>query len=100
MKLIWIIIGLMLVCGVVSAAEDVTFTVKDTSWEYNSHNGDFYFYIETTSDQLYWIKIKKVSDVFSLNPVNDTADKVCETYERFAPNTTHTVNVEGHQVIL
>ena len=95
--LLLFILVILLLGNITIASEQVTFTVSDVSWEFNDYNGDYYLYIETLDNQLYYIMI---DDGGILGNYEDNIENLCEMYEVFSLNTTHTVLAEGHKILV
>ena len=73
----------ILICSV--SADTVTFTVKDRF--ITEHTG-FTLFVESTNGVLYYKYYGPL----------DGGSSVCKDYEKFALNTTHTVNVINHEL--
>ena len=93
-KLLTITLILTLLCLPCLATEQVTFTVKDRFIESQYHS-QWFLIIETTDNYVYWI-----SDTVNGWDTLKVSNLICDAYTSFAPNTTHTVQVNGHQVIV
>ena len=102
-RVIYIVLGLLILlvtfsyCSTpVSASEQVTFTVNDKYLESRGQSGIWYLFIETTDNKIYYAY--ELSGVLSM--FGEPTNELLNTYESFAPNTTHTVSVEGHKLMI